>query len=147
MSYSAIALTPAELNAVGNFLVTLSSVGNPDKDQDPSKPLPWVRNNTYTTTSMLEASMACQSYIATNSLGAGNWSGGDIYQNGKIVARVSYNGRVWHVSNPPEVQAPRPKSVTGRQENQCPNLQNIPIGSVEAARVKRAFKPDLPSDF
>lgn len=31
---SNIELTPAELNAVGYFLVTLSSVGNPDRDQD-----------------------------------------------------------------------------------------------------------------
>jgi len=41
------------------------------------------------------ASKACQAYIERNKLGAGNWTGGKIFRDGKQIAFVSYNGRVW----------------------------------------------------
>jgi hypothetical protein len=41
------------------------------------------------------ASGACLGYIKRNGLGAGNWSGGQVYDGEKQVAIVSYNGRVW----------------------------------------------------
>jgi hypothetical protein len=43
-----------------------------------------------------EEARLCVAYIAERGLGAGNWSGGEITdQDGKFVAVVSYNGRVW----------------------------------------------------
>lgn len=42
-----------------------------------------------------QASAVCLSYIQRNELGGGNWTGGAIYEDGKQVAHVSYNGRVW----------------------------------------------------
>lgn len=42
-----------------------------------------------------EASRICSSFIEENDLGAGNWTGGDVYEGENIIARVSYNGRVW----------------------------------------------------
>jgi hypothetical protein len=44
-----------------------------------------------------EASKVCQDYIRRNSLGAGNWTGGNIYQGRTKVGHVSYNGRVWDI--------------------------------------------------
>lgn len=44
---------------------------------------------------MQEAAQVCRAYIDRNGLGAGNWTGGKLYQGKKQVARVSYNGRVW----------------------------------------------------
>lgn len=46
--------------------------------------------------SIAEASAACRKFIADNELGGGNWSGGDVQDEaGKVVARISYNGRAW----------------------------------------------------
>jgi hypothetical protein len=41
------------------------------------------------------ASKACRDYIEENDLGGGNWTGGDIRENGKVVGKVGYNGTVW----------------------------------------------------
>jgi len=42
-----------------------------------------------------EASSIVRKFIDKNDLGGGNWTGGQIYKNGKEIAYVSYNGRVW----------------------------------------------------
>jgi len=44
---------------------------------------------------LAEASKACRRYIEEHGLGGGNWTGGKIYCGRKLVARVSYNGKVW----------------------------------------------------
>ncbi len=83
--------------------VVLASIGNPDHDQDGTKPLPGVPRDVRLVRSYAEASAACREYIARYRLGAGNWHGGDILDvAGKVMARVSYNGRVW----PPEAWFP-----------------------------------------
>ena len=76
--------------------VKLSNCGNPDHGQDPDRPLwgcpkaGWVG-----VTTLKEASEVCRRYIDRWELGGGNWSGGDILEDGKLIARISYNGRVW----------------------------------------------------
>lgn len=42
-----------------------------------------------------EASALCRAYIDSKGIGNSRWSGGEIYRDGKQVAYVSYNGRVW----------------------------------------------------
>ena len=42
--------------------------------------------------------MKCREFIDEHDLGGGNWSGGEVYEEGTLVARVSYNGRVWRPS-------------------------------------------------
>jgi hypothetical protein len=47
-----------------------------------------------------EASAVCQKYIYAHELGAGNWSGGQVYdENDMLVAQISYNGRINEVHN------------------------------------------------
>ena len=76
--------------------VTLSSVGNPDFDQDPSRSLPGVTGQRKRVDDLAHASRVCREYIEENGLGGGNWSGGDVFdENGALVGKVSYNGRVW----------------------------------------------------
>ena len=77
--------------------VILSSVGNPDFRQDPNKPLFGCEpNKVVKVKTFKEASEVCVKFIIDNDLGSGNWSGGSIYNHrGKIIAIVSYNGRVW----------------------------------------------------
>lgn len=51
---------------------------------------------------LAEAVDACKSYIAEWNLGGSNWTGGNVYDiNGKIVAHISYNGRVWEKETQP----------------------------------------------
>jgi hypothetical protein len=47
--------------------------------------------------SLAEASAALVAWVTRNGLGSGNLAGdcGDVVGNGKKIARVSYNGRVW----------------------------------------------------
>lgn len=46
--------------------------------------------------SFAEASRVCREYTEKYELGGGNWSGGKITDDkGTMIARVSYNGRVW----------------------------------------------------
>jgi hypothetical protein len=45
---------------------------------------------------LLHASVICQRYIAEHALGSGNWAGGSVTdEQGNVVARVAYNGRVF----------------------------------------------------
>lgn len=57
-----------------------------------------TRRKTVPVSSFEEASKVCRKYITDRGLGS-NWYGGDISDSsGKIVAHVSYNGRVWEGS-------------------------------------------------
>lgn len=100
-------ITGSDLTIVGKFSVTLSSVGNPDYGQNPNRSLPGLKNSKVAVKTKQEASDACRKFIDDNQLGGGNWSGGDIFSEGNLVARVSYNGRVWH----PDIDAEAVKST------------------------------------
>jgi hypothetical protein len=77
--------------------VKLESVGNPDFRQDPNNPLFGCESNKMIEVSTFkQAREACMQFISDNDLGSGNWSGGEISdENDKVIAYVSYNGRVW----------------------------------------------------
>jgi len=78
------------------ILVKLSSCGNPDFRQDSKReysPTLFVEVPT-----MEEASGICKEYIAEWDLGGGNWSGGQVYDDKKQIARISYNGRIWDLN-------------------------------------------------
>ena len=81
----------------GNYKVQLASVGNPDHGENPNRSIPGVPKSFVPASTMANAAQICRDYIAKHDLGSGNWAGGDIVENGKIVAKVSYNGRVWHL--------------------------------------------------
>lgn len=73
------------------FRVKLASVPNPDYDEwfSPA-PARYV-----TVKSLKAASRKCREYIENFNLGSGNWVGGQVSQNRKQIARISYNGRIW----------------------------------------------------
>lgn len=80
------------------YQVKLSNVGNPDRRQDHTRELPGTPKGYWRDVATLaEASAACRAYICETELGAGNWAGGQVRdaQTREVVARVSYNGRVW----------------------------------------------------
>lgn len=77
------------------YIVHLQSRGNPDLGQDPRDPQ--SPGSTVGVADFVAASQACRDYIGRWAMGGGNWTGGAVSstQTGRIVARVSYNGRVW----------------------------------------------------
>jgi hypothetical protein len=80
--------------------VLLANRGNPDHRQDPTRPCHGSPADYWLAVADYEsASGVCQNYIAALTLGGGNWIGGAIREVGttKIVALVSFNGKVWAV--------------------------------------------------
>lgn len=79
----------------GPFTVKLASRGNPDWNQDPRRPVLGVPTQVVRVASFEAASALCRLYIEHHELGGGNWTGGQIKRSSRVVAMVSYNGRVW----------------------------------------------------
>ena len=78
------------------MILSLSSTGNPDHNQDPNLPMFGCdEDHKIKVKSFKEASEKCREFIEANNLGGSNWTGGVIFENNEQVARVSYNGRVW----------------------------------------------------
>jgi len=78
--------------------VLLANGGNPDRGQDPDRPLYGTRSGYWVEVADIEAaSKACQDYIAENDLGGGNWPRAEVrdVQTDEILGHISYNGRFW----------------------------------------------------
>lgn len=76
--------------------VILTTIGNPDYNQDPTRPLFNLPNSILKVQTYNDAVEAVKTYIELNTLGSSNWNGGEIINSkGEIVAYISYNGRVW----------------------------------------------------
>jgi hypothetical protein len=82
----------------GRCRVVLDHGPNPDIRGGYWGPAPGEGKTSVPVKTFAEASRACRRYIEENGLGGGNWSGGQVYCGRKLVARVSYNGRVWSPS-------------------------------------------------
>jgi hypothetical protein len=54
--------------------------------------------------SLKRAQQIAQQYIDRNGLGGGNWTGGALMLDGKVIGHISYNGRAWHNTAPREPQ-------------------------------------------
>jgi hypothetical protein len=115
------------LDRQGDMTVVLCAMGNPDRGQDPMRPLYGVPRSTPGVRSLAEASAKCSEFIAEHDLGGGNWTGGEVWERNpagdtKLIARISYNGRVWKADPKPEV-APvaAPKRRQRREREQGPS--------------------------
>ena len=83
------------------FFVQLAAHSNPDynteADADRDAPARRVKVK-----DLAEAAQVCRQYIDAHDLGAGHWSGGQVFEGDREVARVSYNGRLWHAGPYPQ---------------------------------------------
>lgn len=75
------------------YQIVLTSCGNPDFGQNPSDPMSPAK--IVAANSIEECQVSARKYIEDYDLGGGNWSGGQVYQDGDYVGYVSYNGRFW----------------------------------------------------
>lgn len=94
--HPSIRIVGDELTRERALNVELSSVGNPDYQQDPDRALPGVPSLTVKALSLLDASRHVRAYIDKYQLGVGSWSGGTVRDfQGRLVAHITYNGAVW----------------------------------------------------
>ena len=78
------------------LLVELDHTANPDIGRGYWGGTPNEGLSIAVVESFAQASKKATEYIARNDLGSGNWTGGAVFdEHGTVVARVSYNGRVW----------------------------------------------------
>jgi len=82
------------------FAFLLKGEGNPDLGQYAPVARPGIAH----AENLEEAARICRDYITSNDLGGGNWTGGagNVYNRDDmklvdppVVARISYNGRIW----------------------------------------------------
>ena len=66
-----------------------------------------------------DASYVCRRYIDRNELGGGNWTGGDVFNNGEYIGRISYNGRFWQSTHEYGKQRKAKESRMNTPREQC----------------------------
>lgn len=79
--------------------VLVGSEKNPDFKNDSYNPI--IKNKKIQVKSIAEAVKICKKFIDDNQVGSGNWYAADagwIFQDGKKIARVAYNGRVFDMN-------------------------------------------------
>ncbi len=82
---------------VSGYEVELSAVPNPDYAHDSTRKEGKIKIAPYRVKidDIPGARAIVLKFIEDNDLGGGNFTGGVIYKDGKAVAHVSYNGRIW----------------------------------------------------
>lgn len=78
------------------YTVKLSACGNIDYGQNPYELLYGVPKRVIKATSIEECQQIVRNYIYFYNLGSGNWDGGDVFKDGKLIGYISYNGRYWN---------------------------------------------------
>lgn len=81
------------------MIVKLKADPNPDFDKSDHRGHIRIRPQVVEVADYNAASKVCRRFINEHDLGAGNWTGGDVIDGGALVARVSYDGRVWDTKN------------------------------------------------
>ena len=75
------------------YQIVLASCGNPDRGQNPNESISPTK--IVVVNSIEECQVVVSKYVDDYDLGAGNYAGGQVYQDGDYIGRVSYNGRFW----------------------------------------------------
>ena len=74
------------------YKMQCKAVGNPDFGQDPDAVL---ATTTIEAATMQSLSKKFRTWIGLEQLGGGNVIDPDVIENGKIIGRMSYNGKIW----------------------------------------------------
>lgn len=80
------------------YLVILSACGNVDHFENPYMNIVdgcFVYQGFGISDSIEGCQDIVRKYIDDNNLGAGNWSGGEVFKNGEYIGEISYNRRFW----------------------------------------------------
>lgn len=89
---------------VKELSLVLDNVGNPDFGQAPDRRLPgtWRQEIAIKKDSLDQIHYFARKYIDLYELGGGNFIG-KLYKEGDLIARVSYNGRIWDADTDREI--------------------------------------------
>lgn len=94
MSFDEFINEAKNVDKFDNLEVELSSYVNPD-DYQRKTVRPEIKSKRVKVSSIDDAVKKCGEFIDKNHLGGGNWDGGNIYSDDKLIGYISYNGRVW----------------------------------------------------
>jgi hypothetical protein len=95
-----------------SYEVELSAESNPDYDKSSYEGSVNIKSHKVKAKSIEEAREIVVAFIMENDLGSGNWSGGNVYKNGKKIGHVSYNGRYWD-----DTKMAKGGKLVGKQKN------------------------------
>ena len=86
---------------VSPMYVLLAARGNPDFSEDPSR-TPWGMppDRVVMVSGMDGARCAVRNFIDHNGVGGGQWVGGDVWQGGKRLGGIAYNGSYFEAGHP-----------------------------------------------
>ena len=79
---------------VQGYEVELEAVPNRDYNKGRHESSIKIKRKKVKVDSIEDAVRKCLDFISENDLGSGNWTGGAIYLNGELIARVAYNGKI-----------------------------------------------------
>ena len=86
----------AKATPVRKLTVLLAHAANPDiRSGGYWADIPPFKKKLVPVSSLEEASRVCCEFNDKYGLGGGNWTGGEVRENGKVIAQISYNGRCW----------------------------------------------------
>lgn len=101
--------------------------------------------------SIADARMKALDFIRAWDLGGGNWSGGEIARDGKVFARVSYNGRIWDTATEREIaladggtKSPAKRSKRARTERAgTPSAKPPPAKPISFSTRRQKIRPEV----
>lgn len=76
------------------YKITVKAIGNPDKGQDPTRPLYGVEPCTFATQELEDLKNAVWDWQIDNNIGSGNWVDMPVYLNNDCIGLMSYNGKI-----------------------------------------------------
>jgi len=80
------------------YKITVRTVGNPDRGQDPDMPLYGVEPQTISAKTMKDLRDAVWDWQIDNAIGAGNWIDMPVYENNHCIGLMSFNGKIWETA-------------------------------------------------
>lgn len=101
--------------------------------------------------SLADARKKALDFIRAWDLGGGNWSGGEIARDGKVFARVSYNGRIWDTATEREIalsdgetKSPAKRSKRARTERAAmPSAKPPPAKPISFSTRRQKIRPEV----
>ena len=104
--------------------------------------------------SLNEARNKVMSFIEENDLGAGNFTGGDLFSHGKKIGSVSYNGRLWNLKNEPikmfdggDFQAGVYKAGGSIKESDIKVGEKFKLVNGEVIEIKKLFTENIDENW
>ena len=101
--------------------------------------------------SLADAKKKAMDFIRAWDLGGGNWIGGEVARDGKVFARVSYNGRIWDTATEREIELsdtdakpPVKRSKRTRMERAATSSAKPPPGKpISFSTRRQKIRPEV----